>query len=262
MLKTSTKNVAQEVVSILINHSRERNYGLLPDLELNFLNKFKSNAKANRTSGRTNDRSAEIEDCAEDEDGRAEEDSDVKQVLASSCSANINKFANISDFNNKLSNQPPQLPPTVNYNNYFNNSKYRNSSKSRKTTTNGSSLGSTQNDSRSKISNAKRSESSNQPRNQEIGMRRGSLRTTENDRRGARPEQKSTRQDKAKLNESKSPKQTDVESLSKDVYKMSLTSNNFASEVNFYRREGTDNMRQVSFPKIKNNTQYKTQNLS
>lgn len=71
MLKTSTKNVAQEVVSILINHSRERNYGILPDLELNFLSKFKSSTdiknsnqapKVNRTSVRTNDRSAEVED--------------------------------------------------------------------------------------------------------------------------------------------------------------------------------------------------------
>lgn len=260
MLKTSTKNVAQEVVSILINHSRERNYGILPDLELNFLSKFKSSTdiknsnqapKVNRTSVRTNDRSAEVEGCAEDDDGREDEDLDLKQVLASSYSANINKFANISDFNNKLSNQPPQLPPTVNYNNYFNNAKYRNNSKSRKTTTNGSSLGSTQNDSRSKIPNAKRSDSSNQPRNQEMGMRRGSLHTTENDRRSVRPEQKSTRQEKSNLNGSKSPKQTEMESLTKDAYKMSLTSSNFASEVNFYRKEGAAVMKQVSFPKIK-----------
>jgi hypothetical protein len=36
MLKTSTKNVAQEVVSILINHSSDLKYGTLPDLERNY----------------------------------------------------------------------------------------------------------------------------------------------------------------------------------------------------------------------------------
>lgn len=201
MLKTSTKNVAQEVVSILINHSRELSYGLLPDLETNYLKisktsesyskrtiQSKSNSRAPGTHKQNlADSQDELEACAEDED--KEEDEVVhKQVLATSCSANVNKFSNISDFNNKLNNAPPQIPPTVNYNNYFNNTKYRYSSKSRKP--NVTSSLTTQNESKGRIKNAKRSENSNQRLEADIKGRRNSSRSHENQRQSLKSDNK------------------------------------------------------------------------
>jgi hypothetical protein len=59
MLKTSTKNVAQEVVSILINHSSDLKYGTLPDLERNYLKYYKTKpiqqrvSSANRSNANT-----------------------------------------------------------------------------------------------------------------------------------------------------------------------------------------------------------------
>lgn len=60
MLKTSTKNVAQEVVSILISHSSDLKYGTLPDLERNYLKYYKTKpiqhrvSSANRSSSNIN----------------------------------------------------------------------------------------------------------------------------------------------------------------------------------------------------------------
>lgn len=114
--------------------------------------------------------------------------------MASSCSVGVNKFTNISDFNKKLTNQPPQIPPTVNYNNYFNHNKYRNNSKSR--VNNGSSSHvSTQNDSKSRIKTAKRSDSqSNQRRNNGIGNRKNSFIASDSENiKSANPETKTSR---------------------------------------------------------------------
>ena len=93
MLKTSTKNVAQEVVSILINHCRDYNYGILPDLETNFLKKVNKQSLANNlkndprnvSKARLPNESADIEGCPEDEEEeKIEEEVRLKKVLATS----------------------------------------------------------------------------------------------------------------------------------------------------------------------------------
>jgi hypothetical protein len=195
MLKTSTKNVAQEVVSILINHSSDLKYGTLPDLERNYLKYYKTKpiqqrvSSANRSNANTTTTyiKKEIEAWAEDDDDNREEvNISAKHVLASSWSVSVNKFTN---------NQPPQIPPTVNYNNYFNNTKSRCNSKSRK---NGvSSLATSQNDSKIALKTSnKRDSTSAQRRNNTIGNRRNSYKTNESDNvKITKPENKTTRHD-------------------------------------------------------------------
>lgn len=118
----------------------------------------------------------------------------MKHAMASSCSVGVNKFTNISDFNKKLSNQPPQIPPIVNYNNYFNHNKYRNNSKSR--ADNGSnSLTNTQNNSKPRIKTANRSDSqSNQRRNNTIGNRKNSFIASDSENiKSSNPDTKTSR---------------------------------------------------------------------
>jgi hypothetical protein len=230
MLKTSTKNVAQEVVSILINHSRDVHYGILPDLEKNFLNHLKSSREGastkpssgvNRTSIMNKLSQNEMEDGGED-DEKEDNDSSIKHVLASSCSVNVNKFSNITDFNNKLSNQPPQLPPTINYNNYF-NSKSRYSSKTRKSNINTCSAIGPQNEEKAvRLQNERPSTSGAN----DLAARRNSLKISSQDR--------------------KSPKNAGGYSL--ESYKMSMTGTNFCNTRSFY---GDGGAQKISFPKIK-----------
>jgi hypothetical protein len=200
MLRTSTKNVAQEVVSILINHSRDHAYGVLPDIEKNYLKLEKQKpvmkqriASANRKGVYTAELRGEVSD-GEDDENKEEEEVPNTNVLASSCSVNVNKFSNISDFNKKLGTQHPQIPPTVNYNNYFNHTKYRYNSKSRKTTL-ASSNTSAHGDSKPRVKTANRSESSNNPRkNTTMGVRRNSLKGSDSEYvRSTKPSTKTSR---------------------------------------------------------------------
>lgn len=115
MLKTSTKNVAQEVVSILINHSKDYTFGVLPDIEINVL-KTESNYEEAKHLSKTQNDYNENEDGAEG-DERADEDIVANQMVTSSFSHNFNKFTNPSDAN---CNRSSQNQPPVNFNNYFN----------------------------------------------------------------------------------------------------------------------------------------------
>lgn len=167
MLKTSTKNVAQEVVSILINHWRDYNYGILPDLEINFLKKapvasFISQNATQKSRGTTNDHYIDRDNDDWEEDEEKEEDVTSKPFIAASSSSKLTKFSNISDFNNRTQNQLPSIPPSVNYNNYFNKPKYRYTSKPKLAANNSSSMTSTQPDFKSKIQNLATSSKSNQ----------------------------------------------------------------------------------------------------
>ena len=116
-----------------------------------------------------------------------------------------------------------------------------------------------QNDPQPRIQNIKRSESSNQKKRQDLTMRRNSIKKNENDRRSLKAESKtkrkdsSTRYDSSKASTLISPKNLEGGTYSKDVYKMSLTTTNFAQDVNFYKKGAMerDIMKHISFPKIK-----------
>lgn len=120
MLKTSTKNVAQEVVSILINHNKDYSFGVLPDIEINVL-KTEANYEENKHLSKTQNDYNDNEDGAEG-DERADEDTAASQMVTSSFSHNFNKFANPSDVS---CNRSSQNHPPVNLNNYFNKSNSR-----------------------------------------------------------------------------------------------------------------------------------------
>jgi hypothetical protein len=120
MLKTSTKNVAQEVVSILINHNKEYPFGVLPDIEINVL-KTESNYEDNKLKAQNDYDNNDNEDGAEG-DERADEDIAASQMVTSSFSHNFNKFTNPSDAG---CNRSSQNHPPVNLNNYFNKSNSR-----------------------------------------------------------------------------------------------------------------------------------------
>jgi len=120
MLKTSTKNVAQEVVSILINHSKDYTFGVLPDIEINVL-KTESNYEEAKHLSKTQNDYNDNEDGAEG-DERADEDIVANQMVTSSFSHNFNKFTNPSDAN---CNRSSQNQPPVNFNNYFNKANSR-----------------------------------------------------------------------------------------------------------------------------------------
>lgn len=186
MLKTSTKNVAQEVVSILINHSRDCAYGILPDLEINFLHCSKETSYF-----RNHEESQDIDGEAED-DERVDEDIPCKQYIASSVSGNLNKYSNTTGTHELLANQPHRLPPTVNYNNYFNKANPRQNSNIRKAVASNS-ITTTHSDSRSKIQNIKRCESTTQNKTKDFMLRRDSNKT-ENDSKVLRVENMTSRQ--------------------------------------------------------------------
>ena len=122
MLKTSTKNVAQEVVSILISHSNLYTFGVLPDIEVNVL---KINAESNYEENKF--LSKNLNDYNDNEDGaegdeRADEDICANQMITSSFSHNFNKFSSSSETN---WNSSSQNHPPINFNNYFNKSNPR-----------------------------------------------------------------------------------------------------------------------------------------
>ena len=86
-------------------------------------------------------------------------------------------------------NQLPQIPPTVNYNNYFNKNKYRYTSKPRVASNTSNSLTSTQSEFKTKIQNIKRSDSSGVNKSSFYGdMRRNSQKSSGNERRTMRTE--------------------------------------------------------------------------
>jgi len=180
MLKTSTKNVAQEVVSILIKHSRYFSYGILPDLEKNYL-KVSSIDRTKQETSKSSFLKTEKGDCGE-EDEKEDEEVYTKHVLATSHQQNMNRFSSISEFNKKLLKNPPQMPPTVNYNNYINQGKYGYTSKNR-AKNNPSSLGLTQNNSRMKLKAATKSENAHGARIKANirGSRRNSFKVSESE---------------------------------------------------------------------------------
>lgn len=99
MLKTSTKNVAQEVVSILISHSKVYSFGVLPDIEINVL---KVSTESNYEESKL--LSKNINDYNDNEEGaegdeRADEDISANQMITSSFSHNFNKFSSSSETN-------------------------------------------------------------------------------------------------------------------------------------------------------------------
>ena len=185
MLKTSTKNVAQEVASILINQ-----YRAILDLtkpQENYPEMFGRGATIRHNI------TTEIGDWAEDDEKEENEiPSSSKNVMAASSTSKLNKFNNLSDFNNRNQNQLPKIPPSVNYNNYFNKQKYRYTSKPRLTNNNSTSLSSTQTDFKSKIHNLATTSKSSINNALSYNMRRNSQKGNHhiNDRKTLRPEYK------------------------------------------------------------------------
>ena len=130
----------------------------------------------------------ERQDCGED-DEKEEEELPHKKILASSNvsnvnnapnASNVNKFSSISDFNKKLMKHPPQVPPTVNYNNYFNHGKYRYSSKSRVSSASGS-MSSTHKNHITRLKTASGSTMSATRKAKNSGSRRNSVKTSESE---------------------------------------------------------------------------------
>ncbi len=177
MLRTSTKNVAQEVVSILLKHSNKYVYGILPDIEKNHL-KLTPNSRSTTFASKSSISKPEKQDYGEEDE--KEEELPQKKILASSTATNVNRFSSISDFNKKLMKQPPQVPPTVNYNNYFNHGKYRYTSKSRVSSATGS-MSSTHKSQLSRLKTASGSSMSANRKANSKGSRRNSVKNSESE---------------------------------------------------------------------------------
>lgn len=177
MLRTSTKNVAQEVVSILLKHSNKYVYGILPDIEKNHL-KLSPNSRSTTFASKSSISKPEKQDYGEEDE--KEEELPQKKILASSTATNVNRFSSISDFNKKLMKQPPQVPPTVNYNNYFNHGKYRYTSKSRVSSATGS-MSSTHKSQLSRLKTASGSSMSANRKANSKGSRRNSVKNSESE---------------------------------------------------------------------------------